>query len=224
MAFRVIKLLLAPFVRLFGRPVVTGMQHVPQHGPVILASNHLSFSDSMFLILVLRRRVTFLAKKEYFSTRGLHGWFMRRFFTAAGQIPVDRGHAGRAVAAQRQAEEILYRGEIWGIYPEGTRSPDGRLHRGKTGAMRVALASGAPVVPVALRGTDRVNPPGTLIWRPGRVQVTFCPPMDLTPYRGRVQNQALARELTDELMRILAAHSGQEYVDVYAVKASKAAG
>jgi len=224
MRFRMIKLVLAPFVRLFGRPVVEGRAHVPRSGPVILAGNHLSFSDSMFLVLVLRRRVTFLAKDEYFTTTGLRGLLMRWFFTAAGQIPVDRAHAGRAAASLRQATAILEEGGIWGIFPEGTRSPDGRLHRGRTGAMRVALATGAPVVPVVLHGTDRVNPPGTLIWRPGRVRITFCPPMDLTPYRDRPHNQALAREMTDELMRILAARSGQEYVDVYASAVKKALG
>jgi 1-acyl-sn-glycerol-3-phosphate acyltransferase len=222
MTFRVLKLVLAPFVRLFGRPQVEGLHHVPEDGPVILAGNHLSFSDSLFLILVLRRKVTFLAKDEYFSTRGLRGWFMRRFFTAAGQIPVDRKHAGRAAASLRQATRILEQGQAWGIYPEGSRSPDGRLHRGKTGVMRVALATGAPVVPVVIRGSDRVNPPGTLIWRPGRVHITFCPPMDLTPYRDRPRNQALLRELTDQLMRILAERGGQEYVDVYAADVKKA--
>jgi 1-acyl-sn-glycerol-3-phosphate acyltransferase len=218
MLFRMLKLVMAPFVQLFGRPVVVGRHHVPSRGPVILAGNHLSFSDSLFLALVLRRRVTFLAKNEYFTGRGVKGRLMSWFFTAAGQIPVERGHGGRAAASLRQAIELLERGAIWGIYPEGTRSPDGRLYRGRTGAMRVALATGAPVVPVVLRGTDRVNPPGTTIWRPGRVQITFCPPMDLTEHLSKPHNQALARELTDELMGILAAHSGQEYVDVYAAK------
>lgn len=218
MLFRMLKLVMAPFVRLFGRPVVVGRHHVPRRGPVILAGNHLSFSDSLFLVLVLRRRVTFLAKNEYFTGRGVRGRLMSWFFTAAGQIPVDREHGGRAAASLRQAIEILDQGGIWGIFPEGTRSPDGRLYRGRTGAMRVALSTGAPVVPVVLRGTDRVNPPGTTIWRPGRVHITFCPPMDLTEHLSKPHNQALARELTDELMRILAAHSGQEYVDVYAAK------
>jgi 1-acyl-sn-glycerol-3-phosphate acyltransferase len=146
------------------------------------------------------------------------GLLKRWFFTAAGQIPVDREHQGRAAASLRQAIEIVEQGGIWGIFPEGTRSPDGRLYRGRTGAMRVALATGAPVVPVVLRGTDRVNPPGTTIWRPGRVRITFCPPMDLTEHLDKPHNGALARKLTDQLMRILAARSGQEYVDAYASK------
>lgn len=218
MVFQVLKAVLGPFVRLFGRPVVEGAEHVPATGPVILAGNHLSFADSLFLALVLRRRITFLAKSEYFSTRGPLGWAMRWFFTSAGQIPVDRKNAGKAASALQQAIGILEKGQIWGIYPEGSRSPDGRLHRGKTGVIRVALATGAPVVPVVLRGTDRVNPPGTTIWRPARkpVRITFCPPLDLTPYRDRRQNGALVREITDELMRTLAEHSGQEYVDRYA--------
>ncbi|GLY14706.1 1-acyl-sn-glycerol-3-phosphate acyltransferase [Kineosporia rhizophila] len=218
MLFRLIRLVLTPAVWLFGRPVVKGREHLPRTGPVIVAGNHLSFSDSLFLILVVRRPVVFLAKNEYFTGRGPLGWLQRGFFAAAGQIPVDRKNPGRAAGSLQQAVRILEQGKVWGIFPEGTRSPDGRLHRGKTGVIRVALATGAPVVPVVLRGTDRVNPPGTTIWRPGRVHITFCPPLDLSSYRERPHNQALFREITDELMQILARHSGQEYVDVYAAK------
>ncbi|GAB3245399.1 lysophospholipid acyltransferase family protein [Kineosporia babensis] len=216
--FRLLKLALSPAVWLFGRPVVRGTEHVPSSGPVILAGNHLSFCDSLFVILVLRRRVTFLAKDEYFTTKGLRGLLMRWFFTAAGQIPVDRKHGAKAAASLQQAITILEQGKIWGIFPEGTRSPDGRLYRGRTGTIRVALATGAPVVPVVLRGTDRVNPPGKTLWRPGKVHITFCPPLDLQKYQGREQNLKLVREITDELMATLARHSGQEYVDTYATK------
>ncbi|GLY28599.1 lysophospholipid acyltransferase family protein [Kineosporia sp. NBRC 101731] len=220
MVFRVLKAVLAPFVWLFGRPVVTGREYLPRKGPVILAGNHLSFSDSLFLILVARRRVTFLAKSEYFTRGRLQRWF----FTCAGQIPVDRANPARAASSLDQAVKILADGGVWGIFPEGTRSPDGRLHRGRTGAVRVALATGAPIVPVVLRGTDRVNPPGSRIWRPGRVCIEFCPPMDLSGAKGPDRDGRTVRQLTDDLMGVLAAHSGQEYVDVYATAVKKAVG
>ncbi|MBT0770470.1 1-acyl-sn-glycerol-3-phosphate acyltransferase [Kineosporia sp. J2-2] len=209
-------MLLAPFVWLFGRPVVEGLENVPREGAAILAPNHLSFSDSLFLVLTSRRRVTFLAKSEYFTGRGLTGRCRRWFFVRAGQIPVDRSNPAQAVSSLARARKILADGGVWGIFPEGTRSPDGRLHRGRTGAIRVALDTGAPVIPVVLRGTDRVNPPGTRIWRPGRVRVTFCPPMDLSAHHGQGKNRQLVRQLTDELMQTLAARGDQEYVDVYA--------
>ncbi|MDP9825533.1 1-acyl-sn-glycerol-3-phosphate acyltransferase [Kineosporia succinea] len=214
-----LRMLLSPLVWLFGRPVVTGRQHLPRQGAVILAGNHLSFSDSLFLILATRRRVTFLAKSEYFTGGRLRRWF----FTAAGQIPVERGNPAKAASSLGQALKIIDDGGVWGIFPEGTRSPDGRLHRGRTGAIRVALETGAPVVPVVLRGTDRVNPPGTTIWRPGRVRVEFCAPLDLAEFHGQGDNRELVRQLTDDLMGVLAERGGQEYVDVYASVAKRAA-
>lgn len=216
MGFRVFRALLAPLVWLFGRPLVIGREHLPRTGPVILAANHLSFCDSLFVILAARRRVVFLAKAEYFTGGGPLGALQRRFFLWAGQIPIERGNPAAGAAAVRAAVEILRTGGAWGIFPEGTRSPDGRLYRGRTGAIRVALETGAPVIPVVLRGTDRVNPKGRLLWRPGRVRVEFCPVLDLRTEGGRGDERLRARDLTDRLMSVLAERGGQEYVPQYA--------
>ncbi|WP_328992084.1 1-acyl-sn-glycerol-3-phosphate acyltransferase [Kribbella sp. NBC_01245] len=164
---------------------------------------------------MLRRRVTFIAKSEYFTAPGLKGRLLRWFYSATGQVPVDR-RGGRAAAnALAAATEILRAGGVWGIYPEGTRSPDGRLYRGKTGAMRVALATGAPVLPVVVTGTDTVNPPGSRRLYFGRVQVKICPPLDLTRF-----HPDQARAATDHLMAVLHHESGQPYVNTYARRAA----
>ncbi len=151
---------LGPVLRLIFRPQASGVENVPDEGPAILASNHLSYTDWMFMPLTLTRRVTFVAKAEYFTTPGIKGWFQKKFFSGAGQVPIDRGGATAAEGALKSAKAILAKGELFGIYPEGTRSHDGKLYRGKTGVARLALETGAPVIPVAVVGTDVVAPPG----------------------------------------------------------------
>ena len=209
-------ILLGPLLSLLGRPKVEGLEHVPSSGPVILASNHLAVMDSFFLPLVVRRRITFLAKSEYFTGTGLKGWFSRWFFTAVGQVPIDRSNADAAQAALNTAEHVLGQGKLLGMYPEGTRSPDGRLYKGKTGLGRLALQSGVPVIPVAMIGTNVVNPPGTTMLRFGRVTVRFGEPMDFSRFEGLAGNRFIERAVTDEVIYELMGLSGQEYVDIYA--------
>jgi 1-acyl-sn-glycerol-3-phosphate acyltransferase len=209
-------ILLGPLLSLLGRPKVEGLEYVPSSGPVILASNHLAVMDSFFLPLVVRRRITFLAKSEYFTGTGLKGWFSRWFFTAAGQVPIDRTDADAAQAALTTAQRLLGEGKLLGMYPEGTRSPDGRLYKGKTGLGRLALETGVPVIPVAMIGTDVVNPPGTTMLRFGRVTVRFGKPMDFSRFEGLAGNRFIERAVTDEVIYELMGLSGQEYVDIYA--------
>ena len=216
MGFWLLKCLLSPIVWLFGRPIVEGAENIPADGPVILASNHLAVADSFFLVLKVRRRITFVAKNEYFTGRGLKGLLTRWFFTAAGQVPIDRSSSSAAQGALDAATRILHGGGVWAIYPEGTRSPDGRLYKGKTGVLRVALATGAPIVPVVMSGSEVVNPPGTRRWRFGRVRIKVCPPLDFSRYQDFQDDRQVVRSATDELMWVLANNSGQEYVDTYA--------
>ncbi|WP_168581319.1 lysophospholipid acyltransferase family protein [Gephyromycinifex aptenodytis] len=217
MLYWVLKLVIVgPIVRFLFRPWVEGAQHVPAHGPAILASNHLSFSDSIFLPLILPRRVTFPAKMEYFTSPGLKGRLKAAFFRGTGQIPIDRSGGEASQAAMRAGLEVLRRGELFGIYPEGTRSPDGRLHRGKTGMARLALEAGVPIIPVAMIDTDKAQPTGQKIPNIVRVGVRFAPPIDLSPYQGREDDYDAWREITDQVMAELARLSGREYVDEYA--------
>ena len=209
-------ILLGPLLSLLGRPKVEGLEYVPSSGPVILASNHLAVMDSFFLPLVVRRRITFLAKAEYFTGTGLKGWFSRWFFTAVGQVPIDRADADAAQAALHTAERLLGEGKLLGMYPEGTRSPDGRLYKGKTGLARLALHTGVPVIPVAMIGTNVVNPPGSTMLRFGRVTVKFGKPMDFSRFEGLAGNRFIERAVTDEVIYELMGLSGQEYVDIYA--------
>jgi 1-acyl-sn-glycerol-3-phosphate acyltransferase len=209
-------ILLGPLLHLLGRPKVEGLEQLPSSGPVILASNHLAVMDSFFLPLVVRRRITFLAKSEYFTGTGLKGWFSRWFFTAVGQVPIDRSNADTAQAALDTAERVLGQGKLLGMYPEGTRSPDGRLYKGKTGLARLALQTGVPVIPVAMIGTNVVNPPGTTVLRFGRVTVRFGKPMDFSRFEGLAGNRFIERAVTDEVIYELMGLSGQEYVDIYA--------
>lgn len=208
--------LLGPLLSLLGRPKVEGLHHVPSSGPVILASNHLAVMDSFFLPLVVRRRITFLAKSEYFTGTGLKGWFNRWFYTAVGQVPIDRTDSEAAQAALETAKQVLAQGKLLGMYPEGTRSPDGRLYKGKTGLARLALQTGVPVIPVAMIGTNKVNPPGTSMLRFGRVTVRFGKPMDFSRFDGLAGNHFIERAVIDEVMYELMGLSGQEYVDIYA--------
>jgi 1-acyl-sn-glycerol-3-phosphate acyltransferase len=208
--------LMGPLLTLLGRPKVEGLEHVPQSGAVILASNHLAVADSFYKPLVVNRRITFLAKAEYFTGTGIKGRFQRWFYTAAGQVPIDRTDADAAQSALTTAERILGQGKVLGMYPEGTRSPDGRLYKGKTGLARLALQTGVPVIPVALIGTDVVNPPGSKMWHFGRVQVKFGAPMDFSRFEGLAGNRFIERAVIDEVMYELMRLSGQEYVDLYA--------
>ncbi|NGM15360.1 lysophospholipid acyltransferase family protein [Verrucosispora sp. WMMA2044] len=208
--------LLGPLLRLIFRPRVEGLHHVPATGPVILASNHLSFSDSIFTPLIVPRKVTFVAKAEYFTGKGVKGWLTKMFFTGTGTIPVDRSGGRAARAALDTQLTVLRSGGIAGIYPEGTRSPDGRLYRGKTGVARLALESGAPVVPVAMLNLDEIQPPGQLIPNLARVRIRFGPPLDFSRYAGLAGDRFVERAVTDEIMYELMELSGREYVDVYA--------
>jgi 1-acyl-sn-glycerol-3-phosphate acyltransferase len=214
--------LIGPVLWVIGRPRITGMHHIPKSGPVILASNHKAVADSFFLALMIRRRMTFVAKAEYFNRKGFKGWLMRWFFTAVGQVSIDRNDPDAAAGALRTAERILREGGIWGIYPEGTRSPDGRLYKGKTGVMRVALTTGAPVLPVVMTGTEQVNPRGSRRLRFGRVGITVGAPLDLARFAELAQDRRVVRSATDQLMAELHRASGQEYVDEYARSDSRA--
>jgi 1-acyl-sn-glycerol-3-phosphate acyltransferase len=207
---------MGPLLSLLGRPKVQGLEYVPDSGAVILASNHLAVADSFYKCLVVRRRITYLAKAEYFTGTGIKGWFQRWFYTAAGQVPIDRADADAAQGALTTAERILGEGKVLGMYPEGTRSPDGRLYKGKTGLARLALTTGVPVIPVAMVGTDVVNPPGSTMWRFGRVEVRFGKPMDFSRFEGLAGNRFIERAVIDEVMYELMQLSGQEYVDLYA--------
>jgi 1-acyl-sn-glycerol-3-phosphate acyltransferase len=207
---------LGPLLKVLFRPQVRGRSNVPAAGPVILACNHLSFSDSIFTPLVVDRRVTFVAKAEYFTGKGLKGRLMRQFFLSTGTIPVDRSGGRAAQAALDTLLRVLREGGIAGIYPEGTRSPDGRLYRGKTGVARLALESGAVVVPVALLNTDEIQPTGTLIPKIKRVRLTFGAPLDFSRYAHAKGDRFVERAITDEIMYELMALSGRPYVDVYA--------
>jgi 1-acyl-sn-glycerol-3-phosphate acyltransferase len=209
-------ILLGPLLRVLFRPVLTGLEHLPARGPAILASSHLSFCDSFFLPLMVPRRITFLAKAEYFTGTGLKGLFSRLFFSAAGAVPIDRASGSAAEAALATGARILKSGHLLGIYPEGTRSPDGKLYRGKTGVARLALETGVPVLPVAMLNTDEVQPIGQLIPRIRRVRMRLGPPLDFSRYAGMAGNRFVERSMTDQIMYELLRLSEREYCDVYA--------
>jgi 1-acyl-sn-glycerol-3-phosphate acyltransferase len=215
----VVKAILTPLLRTLWRPWTQGLENVPETGPCILASNHLSFLDSIFMPLMVPRRVTFLAKSDYFTERGIKGRLKRMFFTGVGQVPIDRSGGRASEAALKTGISILREGKLLGIYPEGTRSPDGRLYRGKIGVARMALEAGVPVIPVAMIGTFEVQPQGKLMPRIKRVGVRFGEPLDFSRYAGLEDDRFVLRSMTDEIMYELMLLSKQEYVDVYAAKA-----
>lgn len=220
------RLFVGPLLRLLYRPRVEGREHVPDTGPVILAGNHLAVIDSFLVPLVLPRQVFYLGKAEYVNGKGLKGRATAAFMKRIGLVPVDRSGGKASEAALQAGLKILDAGGIFGVYPEGTRSPDGRLYRGKTGVARVALASGAPVVPVVMVGTDRAQPAGRVIPKPMSIGIKFGPPLDFTRYQGCEDDRFILRAVTDEIMYAIRDLSGQEYVDVYAAtaKARMAAG
>ena len=199
---------------------MTGLRHVPTTGPVIIASNHLSFSDSIFMPLVVPRKVTFLAKSEYFTSPGLKGFIKKLTFIALGQVPVDRSGGKRSEAALLTGLRVLNEGSCIGIYPEGTRSPDGRLYKGRTGIARMAIESGAAVVPVAMFNTAEIQPTGQVVPKVRRVEMIFAEPMYFT---GDSTDPAVLREATNKIMDVIAAMSGQIYVpNMYASEAKDA--
>lgn len=191
---------------------------MPGKGPVIIASNHLSFSDSIFMPLVVPRKVTFLAKSEYFTSPGPKGLLKKLTFIALGQVPVDRSGGRRSEAALQTGLKILAEGNCLGIYPEGTRSPDGRLYKGRTGIARLAIESGAPVIPVAMSNTDKIQPTGKIIPNLHRVGMIFGEPMY---FEGDSTDLQYLRVVTDQIMKKIQDMSGQEYIDIYAPKKSK---
>ena len=209
------KRVVAPLLKVIFRPKVEGLDNLPATGPVILASNHLAFIDSFVIPLVVPRRVNFLAKAEYFHGKGIKGALSRWFFHSMGHIPVERGNGRAARMSLDIAEDVLAKQGVFAIYPEGTRSLDGRLYRGKVGVARIALATGAPVVPVALMGTNTVQPSGKGIPRIRPVTVRFGKPLHFSRYEGMKESTAIHRAVTDEIMYAILELSGQEYVDSY---------
>jgi 1-acyl-sn-glycerol-3-phosphate acyltransferase len=211
--YGVLRAFLTPFLMLAFRPKVKGLRNVPATGPVIIASNHLSFSDSIFMPLVVPRKVTFLAKSEYFTSPGPKGLLKKLTFIALGQVPVDRSGGRRSEAALITGLQVLAENECLGIYPEGTRSPDGRLYKGRTGIARIAIESGAPVIPVAMFNTEKIQPTGKVIPKIMRVKMVFGEPMF---FEGDSSDLLYLRDVTDQIMKKIQELSGQEYVDIYA--------
>lgn len=220
MFYWVAKYTLGVALKIVYRPWSRGRRNMPRRGPVILASNHLSFADHFFGPLPLPRKVVFLAKAEYFTGTGLKGLMSKAFFSGVGQIPIDRTGGAASERALRSGLRVLAAGSVLGIYPEGTRSPDGRLYKGRTGVARLALESRAPVVPCAMINTFEFLPPGSfrpkMRIRPG---VIFGEPLEFSRYYGRESDRAVLRAVTDEIMQQMQKLSGQEYVDAYAKQA-----
>ncbi|MGW2409128.1 lysophospholipid acyltransferase family protein [Streptomyces sp. NPDC001739] len=220
MFYQVLKyVLLGPLLRLVFRPRVEGLEHVPEEGAAIIAGNHLSFADHFVMPAIVPRRVTFLAKSEYFTGPGLKGRLTAAFFRGVGQIPVDRsgGRASRAAIASGLA--VLRKGRLLGIYPEGTRSHDGRLYKGRTGVAAMALQAGVPVIPCAVIGTFEAQPAGRRLPRAVRITIRFGAPLDFSRYAGLADEHTALRAVTDRIMYAILTLSGQEYVDLYATEA-----
>lgn len=216
MQYQVSRVLAGPILHLLWRPEVTGLEHIPASGGAILASNHLSIVDSIFLPLMISRPVTFAAKSEYFTGTRLVDRITGTYLRATKQLSVDRAGARAAQDMLESALGLMRDGALFGIYPEGTRSPDGRLYRGRTGIGWLALSSGLPVIPVAMIGTDRVLPPGSKIPRVSRIRVKIGAPLTFEALQARGTGARQRRAVTDEVMQSIQALSGQEYVPVYA--------
>ncbi|MFD9480132.1 MULTISPECIES: lysophospholipid acyltransferase family protein [Streptomyces] len=210
--------LLGPLLRLLFRPRIEGLENIPAEGAAIVAGNHLSFSDHFLMPAILKRRITFLAKAEYFTGPGIKGRLTAAFFRSAGQIPVDRSGKDAGQAALREGLAVLAEDELLGIYPEGTRSHDGRLYKGKVGVAAMALGAGVPVVPCAMVGTFEIQPPGKRIPKIRRVTIRFGEPLEFSRYAGMEGERAVLRAVTDEIMYAILGLSGQEYVDRYAAE------
>ena len=211
--------LVGPLLRLVFRPRIEGLEHVPSSGAAIVAGNHLSFSDHFLMPAILKRRITFLAKAEYFTGPGIKGRLTAFFFHSAGQIPVDRSGKDAGGAAIREGLGVLGEGELLSIYPEGTRSHDGRLYKGKVGVAVMALKAGVPVIPCAMIGTFEAQPPGKVVPHIHPVVIRFGEPLDFSRYEGMEEERAVLRAITDEIMYAILKLSGQEYVDQYAAVA-----
>ncbi|MET8977307.1 lysophospholipid acyltransferase family protein [Streptomyces sp. NPDC004539] len=211
--------LLGPLLRVLFRPRIEGLENVPEDGAAIVAGNHLSFSDHFLMPAVIKRRITFLAKAEYFTGPGVRGRLTAAFFRSAGQIPVDRSGKEAGQAAIREGLGVLSKGELLGIYPEGTRSHDGKLYKGKVGVAVMALTAGVPVVPCAMIGTFEAQPPGQRFPSLHPVTIRFGKPLDFSRYAGMEHEKAILRAITDEIMYAILMLSGQEYVDQYAAVA-----
>jgi 1-acyl-sn-glycerol-3-phosphate acyltransferase len=209
-------LVVAPIARTVFRPWVTGLENVPRTGGVILASNHLSFIDSVLLPLMVDRRIYFLAKSDYFTGKGIKGWATRVFFNGTGMLPIDRSGGKASEASLNTGLRVLAAGDVLGIYPEGTRSPDGKMYRGRTGVARMILEGHVPVVPCAMIDTEKVMPIGSRIPKVRRVGVVIGEPLDFSRFEGLEGDRFSLRSVTDEIMHELNRISGQEYVDVYA--------
>jgi 1-acyl-sn-glycerol-3-phosphate acyltransferase len=207
---------IGPIVKAIFRPWIIGRRNIPSEGAAILASNHLSFVDSIFLPLMIDRPVAFLAKSDYFTGRGIKGWATRMFFKATGQLPIDRSGGQASEASLNTGLQVLGRGDLLGIYPEGTRSPDGKLYRGRTGIARMALEAHVPVIPVVMVDTDTMMPIGTRIPRVVRVGVVIGEPLDFSRFAGMEGDRYILRSVTDEIMVALQRLGEQEYEDVYA--------
>lgn len=210
--------LLGPLLRLFFRPRIEGLEHVPDSGAAIVAGNHLSFSDHFVMPAILKRRITFLAKAEYFTGPGVKGRLTAAFFHSAGQIPVDRSGKEAGQAAIREGLGVLSKDELLGIYPEGTRSHDGRLYKGKVGVAAMALKAKVPVIPCAMIGTFEAQPPGQKVPSFRQIGIRFGEPLDFSRYDGMENEKAILRAVTDEIMYAILGLSGQEYVDRYAAE------
>lgn len=207
---------LGPVLKLLFRPWVKGLDNVPAQGAAILASNHLSFSDSIFMPLMVPRPVVFLAKSEYFTGKGVKGKLTAAFFRLTNQLPMDRSGGAASARSLDAGMDVLKNGSLLGIYPEGTRSPDARLYRGKVGVARLALQARVPVIPVAMIGTDKVQPIGKRVPNIRRIGMIFGEPLDFSRYYGMEDDRLIQRSVTDEIMYELMRLSGQEYVDEYA--------
>ncbi|MDH6422715.1 lysophospholipid acyltransferase family protein [Aurantimicrobium minutum] len=205
-----------PLLKGIFRPWITGADNIPQHGAVILASNHLSFVDSVFLPICIDRDMVFLAKSEYFTTKGLKGWATKWFMKGTGMLPIDRSGGKASEASLNTGLRVLAEGRVLGIYPEGTRSPDGKLYRGRTGIARMVLESGVPVVPVAMIDTEKVMPIGAKWPKLRRTGIIIGKPLDFSRFQGMEGDRFILRSVTDEIIYELAGLSGQQYEDVYA--------
>jgi len=208
--------LLGPLVTTVFRPSITGVENVPREGAAIIVCNHLSFVDSIFLPLAIPRKMTFLAKSDYFTGKGIRGAIVKWFMTSAGQLPIDRSGGKASEASLNTGLGVLAEGRVLGIYPEGTRSPDGRCYRGRTGVARMVLEAHVPVIPVAVVGTDEVMPLGAKLPKVKKVSVVIGEPMDFSRFEGLENDRFVLRSITDEIVYRINELSGQEYVDVYA--------
>ncbi|NNG18535.1 1-acyl-sn-glycerol-3-phosphate acyltransferase [Naumannella sp. ID2617S] len=215
--------LLGPGLKRIFRPIVEGAENVPTHGPAIIACNHLSIADWLFTPLALRRRITYVAKSDYFTGTGLKGMLQRRFFAGTGQVPIDRSGGKASEGALRAGLRVLRRGELFGIFPEGTRSHDGKLYKGRTGVARLALEAQVPVIPTAVINTDVIAPVNKHFGRVVAPIVKFGRPLDFSRYQGMAEDRFILRSITDEVMYAIMELSGQEYVDLYATEAKELA-